>query len=83
MNLLAAARRYGIERGLFGRSRFWLTIGVIAWLLKALRWAWAPAPVRVFSGRLEEGESIQITQLPPLGSRRSRRKAARRSKRGA
>jgi hypothetical protein len=83
MDLLATARRHGIERGLFGRSRFWLAVGVIAWLIKGLRWAWAPAPVRVFSGTLEVGESIQITKLPPVPSRRAKRRAARRERRAA
>ena len=83
MDLLATARRHGIQRGLFGRSRFWLTIGVIAWLIKGLRWAWAPAPVKVFSGTLDVGESIQITKLPPAPSRRARRRAARMKRRSS
>lgn len=81
MDLLATARRLGIQRGLLGRSRFWLVLGVLAWLIKGLRWAWAPAPVRVFSGSLEVGESIQITELPPPPTRRARRRAARRARR--
>ncbi len=81
MDPLATARRYGIERGLLGNSRLWLVLGVAAWSIKALRWAWKPAPIRVFSGDLAEGESITITQLPPLPSRRRRRRAARRERR--
>ncbi|NCY16529.1 MAG: hypothetical protein EBX39_07125 [Actinobacteria bacterium] len=81
MDPLATARRYGIERGLFGRSRLWLVVGVAAWAIRGLRWAWRPSPIRVFSGRLAEGESIVITQLPARPTRRARRRAARRDRR--
>lgn len=83
MNPLATARRYGIERGLFGRSRLWLVIGVAAWAIRALRWAWRPAPAKVFGGQLSEGESIVITQLAPRPTRRQRRRSARRERRSS
>ncbi|MBU6328395.1 MAG: hypothetical protein KGR18_00400 [Acidobacteria bacterium] len=81
MDPFALARRRGIERGLLGRSRVWLVIGVVAWAIRGWRWAARPAPVKVFSGRLEQGESIVITQVPPAPSRRARRRAARAARR--
>jgi hypothetical protein len=81
MDLLATVRRYGIERGLLGNSRLWLVLGVAAWAIRGFRWAWKPAPTRVFSGTLAEGETLAITQLPPRPSRRKRRRAARRLRR--
>ncbi|CAB4323309.1 MAG: hypothetical protein F2520_05300 [Actinobacteria bacterium] len=81
MDPLATARRYGIERGLFGNSRLWLVLGVIAWAIRGFLWAWRPAPTKVFSGNLTEGETLTITQLPPVPSRRKRRRAARRLRR--
>ena len=81
MNPLATARRYGIERGLFGNSRLWLVLGLLAWAIRGLRWAWKPAPMKVFSGNLAEGETLTITQLPPRLSRGKRRRAARRLRR--
>jgi hypothetical protein len=83
MDPLAKARRYGIERGLFGRSRLWLVLGLVAWAIRALRWAWRPAPVKVFAGQLTEGESIVITQLPPKPTRRQRRRSSRSERRSS
>lgn len=83
MNPLRHARRLGVERGLLGSSRFWLAIGVLAWLLRAAQWAWRPSPERVFSGALQVGETISITQLPTPPSRRQRRRSARAARRSA
>ena len=83
MNPLRHARRLGIERGLLGSSRFWLAVGVLAWLIRAAQWAWRPSPERVFSGALEVGETISITQLPAAPSRRKRRRAARAARKSA
>jgi hypothetical protein len=61
-------------------ARKWLTTGSRGWGAVALgaviaRAFTRPAPRLVATERLEVGESIQITQLPPPPTRRQARKA--------
>ena len=74
MDILATIRRLGLSRGVVQGNRAWLVLGACAWAWKGLRWALRPAPETVFRGRLNEGETLVITDLGrPVSRRRQRR----------
>jgi len=81
MSLLSDVRRRALTKGLFGGSRPWLLLGIAAWTFRGLQWALRPDPKVVYRSRLEVGETIVLSNEPPLPTRRQRRKSRKAEKR--
>jgi hypothetical protein len=62
--VLTRLRRIGLARGL-GKSNAWLAVGVTAWALQTLKRFATREPKVVYSERLNPGERLVISHLPP------------------
>ncbi len=71
--MLAFLRRTGLKRGILGGNRVWMVIGVIAWSLRLLSWAWKRKEEVVFLEEMRVGDSFLITKRAATGRRRSKR----------
>jgi hypothetical protein len=63
--LLRTLSRLGVSRGLFGGSRRWLMVGIVATALRYAGRLVARKPEVVFTGELSPGDRIQIRAIPP------------------
>jgi hypothetical protein len=68
---MTAIRSNALSRGVFGGSKPWLAVAGVVYGSKALRRALGRQTGVIWSGRVEEGESILVTYRP--GGRRARR----------
>ncbi|HEY7135022.1 MAG TPA: hypothetical protein VIB48_08145 [Acidimicrobiia bacterium] len=57
--------RSGFRRGLLGGSRTWLILGITATGLRVMTRLLAQKPEVVYSAKLQPGEVLRITALPP------------------
>lgn len=53
--------RRGWEQGVIAGDRRWLAVGIVAWTLWVLRWAWRKEPEVVYRTRLQPGESVLVS----------------------
>jgi hypothetical protein len=66
----------GVRRGIYGRSRGWFWVAVVAFVVRRLRRAFGGEYELVYRGEVKPGESIQINHLTrtyegkPVRSRR-------------
>lgn len=65
-----------VRKGLIGGSRGWMTLGVVMYGWKALRWLSSRRPETISVERIEPGQSIQITTVA-APTRRERRATRR------
>lgn len=63
--LLRRLARNGFRRGVLGRSRAWLVVGITATAVRLVTRLLARKPEVVYSTRLQPGEALRITALPP------------------
>ena len=59
--MLTWLRRIGISRGLFGGSRAWTAIGVVALGVEAFKRVTGSEPKVVYQKKLKRGESVLIS----------------------
>jgi hypothetical protein len=77
MALLDPLRSNGINKGVFGNSRFWLVIGGLAWLVRAWSWARRPHESTIFRQVVEPGQTLVISASGPTPSKRDHRRSLR------
>lgn len=75
MALLDPVRSLGLSKGLFGRSRFWLVVGGLAWGVRAASWAMRSKERTIFRQVIEPGESLVISAVGPPPTKRSHRRS--------
>ena len=68
---MTTIRSNALSRGVFGGSKPWLAVAGVVWGSKALRRALGRQTGVIWSGRIEEGESVLVTYRP--GRSRGRR----------
>jgi hypothetical protein len=75
MALLDPVRQLGLSKGLFGRSRFWLVVGGLAWGIRLLSWASRSRERTIFRQVVEAGDTLVISATGPPPSRREHRRS--------
>jgi hypothetical protein len=66
--VLKAATRKGARDGLGEGSRFWLSVGAVAAVIRVLRWMGGPGKPTVVTEELAPGETIVIRHIPHGGT---------------
>ena len=61
--VLTRLQRRGVQRGVFGSSRFWFYMAIFAWGSRKLRRAVGSESRLVYRGELRPGEILQIGHL--------------------
>jgi hypothetical protein len=77
--VLRSLQTRGVRRGVYGGSRGWFWVAVVAWGLRRFRRAVGSEAELVYRGELRQGETVQIDHRPETydGKRvRSRRRKA-------
>jgi len=74
MALLDPIRARALTKGLFGNSRVWLVIGMVAWGIRAISWARRPIETTIFREVIEPGQTVTISATGPPPTRRDHRK---------
>jgi hypothetical protein len=81
--MLAYLRAKALSRGFLGGSQVWLAIGAVVWTIRFFQWLTRPETAVIYRDRLGPGQTVLITHLEPLPTRRQRKKSARSAKRVA
>jgi hypothetical protein len=58
--LLGFLQTRGVQRGIFGTSRAWFWIAIVAWVLRRVRRVVGSEPELVFRGEIKPGQAIRI-----------------------
>jgi hypothetical protein len=61
---LVRLQRRGVRQGVFGSSRFWFWVAVLAFGSRGLRRAVGSEARLVYRGELRPGETIRVSHLP-------------------
>ena len=78
---IVLARRNAVYKGVLGGDRKWLTIGGILWGTRFLKKAVGRNEQVVAVEKLEPGQAVLLTTIPPL--KRREKKRAKRTKKAA